>query len=94
MLVVRRMIDRRRAYTALFLPGEEPRIFPTTDQEHARILEIFLQDRRHPGVCNDFTEFDLGGAAHQRSTGPFGTGIAANSPAPSEANADASGCGA
>lgn len=61
MLVIRRMVDRRRAYTALFLPGEPPRIFPTTDYEHARILQIYLQDRPHEGVCNDFSDFASGG---------------------------------
>lgn len=60
MLVIRRMVDRRRAYTALLLPGEPPRIFPTTDQEHARILQIFKQDRPHEGVHNDFSEYALG----------------------------------
>jgi hypothetical protein len=59
MLVIRRMVDRRRAYTALLLPGEPPRIFPTTDQEHARILQIYKQDRPYEGVCNDFTAFGL-----------------------------------
>jgi hypothetical protein len=61
MLVIRRMVDRRRSYTAIFLPGEPPRIFPTSDHEHARILQIFKQDRRHRDVLNDFTEYDLTG---------------------------------
>lgn len=59
MIVIRRMTDRQRAYTAIFLPGEPPRIFPSTDQEHARVLQIYLQDRPYDGVCNDFTEFGL-----------------------------------
>lgn len=63
MIVIRRLVDRRRAYTAIFLPGEPPRIFPTTEQEHHRILQIYLQDRRYEGVCNDFTDFDIGTAA-------------------------------
>ena len=57
MLVIRRLIDRQRAYTALFLPGEPAKIFPTTDYEHARILQIYKQDRLHPDVINDFTDF-------------------------------------
>jgi hypothetical protein len=57
------MIDRRRAYTAMFLPGEPPRIFPTTDQEHARVLQIFKQDRPHDGVENDFSDYGLGSDA-------------------------------
>jgi len=60
MLVIRRMDDGKRSYTAMFLPGQEPRIFPTTDQEHARILQIFKQDKAYEGVWNDFTEFQIG----------------------------------
>jgi hypothetical protein len=56
MLVIRRMVDRQRAYTAILLPGEPPRIFPTTDYEHARILQIYKQDRPYEGVCNDFSD--------------------------------------
>jgi hypothetical protein len=62
MLVIRRLVDRRRAYTGIFLPGEPPRIFPTSEQEHARILQIYKQDRRHAGVANDFTDFKIGEA--------------------------------
>lgn len=60
MIVIRRMIDRQRAYTAIFLPGEPPKIFPTSDQEHARVLQIYLQDRLHEGVHNDFSAYALG----------------------------------
>lgn len=66
MIVIRRMVDRTRVYTAIFLPGEPPKIFPTTDHEHARILEIFKQDRPYEGICNDFSEFALGRAAPGR----------------------------
>ena len=59
MLVIRRQVDRRRAYTVMMLPGEPPRVFPTSDHEHARILQIFLQDRPYEGVENDFTAFGL-----------------------------------
>ena len=58
MLVIRRLVDRRRAYTALMLSGEPPKIFPTSDAEHARILQIYKQDRAYPGIVNDFTDFD------------------------------------
>lgn len=61
MIVIRRMVDRHRAYTAIFLPGEPPKIFPTTDQEHARIMQIYLQDRPYEGVSNDFTDYGLSG---------------------------------
>jgi hypothetical protein len=57
MIVIRRMIDRRRAYTAIFLPGEPPKIFPSSEQEHARVLEIFKQDRPYEGIDNDFSTF-------------------------------------
>lgn len=66
MLVIRRMMDRRGSYTVLFLRGEPPRIVPTSDYEHARILEIYKQDRRHPDVLNDFTDYDLPGTATRR----------------------------
>lgn len=59
MIVIRRMVDRHRAYTAIFLPGEPPKIFPTSDQEHARILQIYLQDRAYEGVANDFSDYRL-----------------------------------
>lgn len=60
MLVIRRLDDGKRSYTALFLPGEEPRIFPTSDQEHARIMQVFKQDKPYADVLNDFTDFGLG----------------------------------
>ena len=59
MIVIRRLIDRHRAYTAIFLPGEEPRIIPTTDYEHGRILQVYKQDRPHADVLNDFTDFGM-----------------------------------
>ena len=58
MIVIRRMVDRQRSYTGIFLPGEPARIFPTTDYEHARILQIYKQDRPHEGIINDFTDLD------------------------------------
>ncbi len=60
MLLIRRMDDGKRSYTAIFLPGEPARVFPTTDQEHARVLQIFKQDRPHPDVLNDFTDYLIG----------------------------------
>ncbi len=60
MIVIRRLVDRQRAYTAIFLPGEEPRIFPTTEYEHGRILQIYKQDRPHEGIINDFSDFGIG----------------------------------
>jgi hypothetical protein len=57
MVVIRRLVDRHRAYTAIFLRGEPPRIFPTSDHEHGRILEIYKQDRPYEGIVNDFTDF-------------------------------------
>jgi len=59
MLVIRRLVDRRRAYTGIFLPGEPPKIFPTSDQEHARILQVYKQDRSYEGIVNDFSDYDF-----------------------------------
>ena len=70
MLVIRRLIDRRRAYTGIFLPGEPPKIFPTSDQEHARILEVYKQDRAYEGIANDFTDYDFSVASNP-STGGY-----------------------
>lgn len=60
MIVIRRLTDRHRAYTGIFLPGEPPRIFPTSDAEHGRILQIYKQDRAYEGVINDFSDYALG----------------------------------
>jgi len=60
VIVIRRLVDRRRAYTGIFLPGEPPRIFPTSDAEHGRILQIYKQDPPREGIINDFSEFALG----------------------------------
>jgi hypothetical protein len=62
MVVIRRLVDRQRAYTGIFLKGEPPRIFPTSDYEHARILAIFKQDRPYAGIHNDFSDYGLGQA--------------------------------
>ena len=60
MLVIRRLVDRHRAYTGIFLPGVPPKIFPTTDYEHARVLQIYKQDRPYESVCNDFSDYAIG----------------------------------
>jgi len=60
MIVIRRLVDRRRAYTGIFLPGEPAQIFPTSEHEHARIMQIYLQDKPHEGIVNDFSEYQLG----------------------------------
>jgi len=71
MIVIRRMVDRRRAYTAIFLPGEPPKIFPTNDAEHARILQVYKQDRLHADIINDFSELAFPSQpAAPTSTGP------------------------
>ena len=56
MIVIRRLVDRQRAYTGIFLPGEPAQIFPTTDFEHGRILQIYKQDKAYSGVVNDFSD--------------------------------------
>lgn len=60
MIKIRRLVDRRRAYTGIFLPGEPARIFPTSEHEHARIMQIYKQDKPHEGIVNDFSEYQLG----------------------------------
>ena len=71
MLVIRRLVDRRRAYTGIFLPGEPPKIFPTTDHEHARILQVYKQDRSYDGIVNDFSEYGLTpGGSVKKATPP------------------------
>lgn len=60
VIKIRRLIDRRRAYTGIFLPGQPPRIFPTSEQEHSRIMEIYKQEKPHAGIINDFSEYRLG----------------------------------
>ncbi len=70
VLVIRRLTDRHRAYTGIFLPGEPPRIFPTSDAEHGRILQIYKQDRPYADIVNDFSEFALG---HDRPLPPAST---------------------
>jgi hypothetical protein len=67
VLVIRRLTDRHRAYTAIFLKGEPPQIFPTSDYEHARILQIYKQDRPYEGIHNDYTDFPL--RTDERSAG-------------------------
>ena len=59
MIVIRRAVDKNRAYTVIFLKGEEPKWIPTSDYEHARILQIYKQDKPYEGIENDFTDFDI-----------------------------------
>ena len=59
MIVIRRLVDRQRAYTAILLKGEPPKIFPTSDAEHGRIMQIYLQDKAYDGVANDFTDLSF-----------------------------------
>jgi uncharacterized membrane protein len=94
MIVIRRMVDRQRAYTAIFLKGEPPKIFPTSDAEHARILQVYKQDRPHEGILNDFAEDDRPAANQAEAPRaaapapwplvPEATGAAAAVPAPVE----------
>ncbi len=60
MLLIRRQDDGKRSYTAIFLPGEPARVCPTSDYEHARVLQIFKQDRPYQDVLNDFTDYGIG----------------------------------
>jgi len=59
MIVIRRAVQKDKAYTVIFLKGEEPRWILTSDYEDARILQIYKQDKKYEGIENDFTDFDL-----------------------------------
>ena len=59
MIFIRRATDKHRAYTVIMLKGEPPKWIPTSDYEHQRILEIFLQDKYYEGIENDFTETQI-----------------------------------
>ena len=56
-MLIRRYVDKHKAYTAIFLDGHEPKIFPTSDYEHARILQIYKQDKLYKDVINDFSKY-------------------------------------
>ena len=57
MIVIRRAVDKHRAYTVIFLKGEPPKWILTSDYEHQRILEIFLQDKYYEGIENDHNDW-------------------------------------
>ncbi len=59
MIIIRRAVDKHRAYTVIFLKGDPPKWIPTIDYEHQRILEIYKQDKRYEGILNDFTDLDM-----------------------------------
>ena len=59
MVVIRRAVDKNKSYTVIFLKGEPPKWIITSDYEHARILQIYKQDRKYEGIINDFNDFDL-----------------------------------
>lgn len=58
MIVIRRAVDKNKSYTVIFLKGEEPKWIITSDYEHARILQIYKQDKKYEGIINDFNDFD------------------------------------
>ena len=57
MVVIRRAVDKNKSYTVIFLKGEEPKWIITSDYEHARILQIYKQDKPYDGIINDFNDF-------------------------------------
>ena len=57
MIVIRRAVDKHKAYTVIMLKGEEPKWIPTSNYEHNRIMEIFKQDKAYEGIINDFTDY-------------------------------------
>ncbi len=60
MITIRRMVTKTKSYTVIMLPPNKPKVFPTTDQEHAKILGIYKQDKPYRDVLNDFTDFGIG----------------------------------
>ena len=86
MIVIRRLVDRHRAYTGIFLPGEAPQIFPTTDFEHGRILQIYKQDKAYAGVVNDFSDDSPLAPSPAPSPNPPSP-VPTKSPAPATASA-------
>ncbi len=86
MIVIRRMVDRHQSFTGIFLPGEPARIFPTTDYEHGRILQIYKQDRPHEGIINDFTDLDAFASSPAPAPTPKSAPAPARVPAPSAAS--------
>lgn len=80
MIVIRRMVDRHQSFTGIFLPGEPARIFPTTDYEHGRILQIYKQDRPHEGIINDFTDLDAFAPPAPTAASPAPSASAAPAP--------------
>lgn len=82
MIVTRRMVDRQRSYTGIFLPGEPARIFPTSDFEHARILQIYKQDKAYEGIINDFTDDSGSGLSSPGSPASTATARAARPASP------------
>jgi len=57
MIIIRRAVNKNKSYTVIFLKGEEPKWIPTSNYEHQRILEIYMQDKPYENIENDFTEF-------------------------------------
>jgi hypothetical protein len=57
MIKIRRLVDRHRAYPSIFLPGQPQRIFPSSEQEYSRMMEIYKQERPQEGIINDFYEY-------------------------------------
>jgi len=57
VIVIRRAVDKHKAYTVIMLKGEEPKWIPTSNYEHNRIMEIFKQDKAYEGIINDFTDY-------------------------------------
>jgi len=56
MVIIRRKVTRHQAFTEIILPPDQRMEFPTSDHEHQRILQIYLQDKAYPGICNDHSD--------------------------------------
>ena len=75
MIVIRRAVDKHKAYTVIFLKGEEPKWILTSDYEHQRILEIYKQDKYYEGIENDFKDFQINYPEHPVTLEQFKRGV-------------------
>ena len=58
-VIIRRRVTRDQGYTVIMFDKDHVYDWPTTIREHNEILKLYLQDRPHEGVLNDFTRFKL-----------------------------------
>ena len=55
MVSIRRKRGFKESYTVIVFDKDNIHEWPTTEQEHGKILEIFKQDKPYEGIINDYT---------------------------------------